>query len=272
VTGTASEIALGRPYAQSIGFDNVIRSEWTKLRSVRSTYWTMAAAFAATVVLSAATCLRYAYLLRHGQDGGGFDPTALSLNGIYLAQLAAGALGVLTISAEYSTGMIRASLGAVPQRRAVLAAKGIVFVATTFAVGELLSFISFGVGQAILSGQHAGASLHDPGVLRACFGAGLYLAAVGLLGLGLGASIRHTPGALAVFFAVLFAPSAIVDILPTSWHDTVQRILPANAGSQIFTVHNSARALGPWTGLGVFSLYAAVTVVAAVVAIDRRDA
>jgi ABC-2 type transport system permease protein len=261
------------PEAQpTIGFPNIVRSEWTKLRSVRSTFWTAGAAFLATVVLSVLTCWRYSYLLGHGQDGGGFEPTELSLNGIYLAQVAAGALGVLTISSEYGTGLIRATLSAVPQRRALLAAKGFVFALATLLVGEILSFLAYGCGQAILSTAHAGSSLSQPGVLRAVTGAGLYLTAIGMLGFGLGAAIRHTAGALSAFFGVLFAPTAIVEILPASWHDTVQKYLPANAGSQIFTMHHSPRALEPWTGLGVFCLYALVAVIAATVLISRRDA
>jgi ABC-2 type transport system permease protein len=261
-----------RPEATTIGFTNVLGSEWIKLRSVRSTYWTALAASLATVALSAVTGWRYAYLLHHGQDGGGFEPTALALNGIYLAQLFAGALGVLVISSEYGTGMIRASLTAVPQRRAVLAAKGLVFSGVTLVVGEILSFTAFGVGEAILSTAHAGSSLGQQGVFRSVAGAGLYLAAVGLLGFGLGALIRHTAGAISVFFAVLFAPTAILEIFPNNWQDTLQKFMPANAGSQIFAVHHTSRALGAWAGFGVFCCYAAIVVVAAIALVTHRDA
>lgn len=256
----------------TIGFPNVLRSEWTKLRSVRSTYATAATAFVAAVALSAVTCWRYAYLLHHGQDGGGFEPTALSLNGIYLAQLAAGALGVLVISSEYGTGMIRATLTAVPQRRVMLAAKGLVFTAATVFIGEILAFLAYGIGQAILGTAFAGSSLSQPGVLRATIGAGLYLAAVGLLGFGFGALLHHTAGALCAFFGVLFVPSALADLLPSSWHDTVQKYMPANAGSQVFAVPHNPRALSTWTGFTVFCLYITVVIAAATVLINRRDA
>ena len=178
--------------ATTIGFGNVLRSEWTKLRSVRSTYWTLLMAVLTTVALGAVICARWAYVARHDGPGNldGFDPTLTSLNGIYLAQIAVGALGVLVITSEYGTGMIRATFSAVPQRRSMLAAKGIVFGVAMLVLGEVMSFAAFGIGQALLSGAHAGASLGQPGVLRAVIGAGLYLSAAGLLGFGLGTMIR----------------------------------------------------------------------------------
>ena len=156
---------------------------------------------------------------------------------MYLAQIAIGTLGVLVISSEYGTGMIRATLSAVPQRRAVLAAKARLR-ACTLMVGELLTFAAFVIGQAILSTAHAhvsgiqaSASLIDRS-LRAVIGGGLYLTAVGLLGFGLGALIRHTAGALSAFFGVLFASArSLTCCRPrgATHHD----YMPANAGSQI---------------------------------------
>ena len=211
--------------ATSVGFGNVMRSEWTKLRTVRSTYWTAVIAVLATVALGAVICARFATEIDNGKQSlDGFDPTLTSLNGIYLAQVAIGTLGVLMISSEYGTGMIRATFMAVPQRRLVLAAKAMVFAAATFVAGEGMSFAAFGVGQLILGDAHpptapkarVAAALGDPDVLRAVFGAGLYLTAVGLLGFGLGALIRHTAGALSAFFGVLFALTVLVDLLPSS--------------------------------------------------------
>lgn len=260
--------------ATTIGFGNLLRSEWTKLRSVRSTYWTTLLALLTTVALGAIICLRWAQIIRSGGPGklDGFDATLTSLNGIYLAQIAIGALGVLVISSEYGTGMIRATLAAVPQRRAVLAAKGLVLGGATLALGEMLSFASFGIGQAILAGVHGGASLRDPGVLRAVVGGGLYLAVVALLGFGLGAMIRHTAGALSAFFGLLFGGSVIVALLPTGWRNDLLPYMPANAGSQIFTIVRTHGALSPWTGLGVFSLYALVALTAGFFLMQRRDA
>jgi len=257
----------------TIGFPNLLRSEWTKLRSVRSTYWTAGLAVLASVALGIVICARNAYNINHGQQSlDGFDPTLTSLNGIYIAQVAIGVLGVLTMSSEYGTGMIRATLTAVPQRRAVLAAKGLVFAAATFVAGEIMSFTAFGIGQVLLARAHAGASLSQPGVLRATVGGGLYLTVVGLLGYGIGALVRHTAGALSAFFGVLFALTVVTDLLPTTWRNQVINYLPANAGSQILTVIHPARALTPWAGLGVLCLYALAALAAATVLITRRDA
>ncbi|MDT4894621.1 MAG: type transport system permease protein [Pseudonocardiales bacterium] len=257
----------------TIGAGNLIRSEWTKLRSVRSTYWTGIVAVLATTGLGIGLSIRWQRdLTAHPLRSDGFDATLTSLNGIYLAQVAIGALGVLVISSEYGTGMIRATLGAVPQRRAMLAAKAAVFAACTVAISELTSFLTFGIGQAVLHRARAGASLADPGVLRAVIGGGLYLTAVGMLGFGLGALIRHTAGALSAFFGILFALTAIADLLPTNWRNDVIEYLPANAGSQILTVLPTKDSLPPWTGLGVLCLYALAPIIAAFVLIKHRDA
>jgi ABC-2 type transport system permease protein len=259
--------------ASTIGVGNVLISEWTKLRTVRSTYWTSIIAALATLGLGIGLCIRWERDFSvHPLDKIGFDSTLTSLNGIYLAQVAVGALGVLVISSEYGTGMIRATLGAVPQRRVMLAAKCAVFALCTFLAAELVSFATFLIGQAILAHSGVGASLSSSADLRAVFGAGLYLTAVGLLGFGLGAAIRHTAGALSAFFGILFALTAIVDLLPTNWRNDLIKYLPANAGSQVFTVRPDHDALAPWTGLGVLCLYSVAALVIAFVLIDRRDA
>lgn len=167
--------------------------------------------------------------------------------------------------------MIRATLTAVPQRRALLAAKGLVFAIATLIACEIMSFTAFGIGQALLARAHAGASLSQPGTLRATIGGGLYLTAVGLLGFGIGALVRHTAGALSAFFGILFALTAVTDLLPTNWRNDVINYLPANAGSQIITVIHPSRALAPWAGLGVLCLYTLAALTAATILITRRD-
>lgn len=255
-----------------LGFSNLLRSEFTKLRSVRSTYWTAAVAVLGTFAVAVIICIQTRINIETGKDSlAGFDATLTSINGLYIAQIAIGTLGVLAISSEYGTGMIRATMAAVPQRRTVLAAKGLVFAACSFVVGEVLSFAGFAVGQSILAPAHASVGLDHPGALRAVVGGGLYLTAVGLLGFGLGALIRYTAGALSAFFGVLFASTALVDLLPTSWRNTVIDYLPANAGSQILTTVPTRSALGPWTGLGVLCLYAATATVAALIVVKWRD-
>lgn len=254
----------------TIGFDNVLRSEWTKLRSVRSTY--LSTGLVVLMMIGLGTFLGARWAHESGALPDNFDPTNVTLSGVYLAQIVVGALGVLAISSEYTTGAIRATFAAVPQRRAVLAAKALVVAAATFVVGEVLSFVSFGIGQALLSSKQAGVSLGDPGVLRAVFGAGLYLTAVVLLGFGLGAAIRHTAGALCAFFGLLFAPNVIIELLPTSWRNAIIDYLPANSGSQIFTIVKVKGSLAPWAGLGVFCLYAAAALLIALLLVNRRDA
>jgi ABC-2 type transport system permease protein len=262
-----------RPQPATIGFANVLRSEWTKLRTVRSTYITATIAVLASIALSVIICARTAYNIKHGhQSLDGLDPTLTSLDGLYIAQVALGALGVLTISSEYGTGMIRATLAAVPQRKVMLAAKGLVFAAALLIAGEIMSFSAFGIGQALLSPAHAGVSLAQSGALRAAVGGGLYLTAVGLLGFGLGALVRHTAGALSAFFGTLFALPALIDLLPTNLRNDIINYLPANAGSQIMTVIPNKGALPPWEGLGVLTLYAFAALSAAALLIGRRDA
>jgi ABC-2 type transport system permease protein len=273
MTTVAPVVAPARSLQRSAPrFAHLLRSEFTKLRSVRSTYWTAAAAVLGTIAVAIIICIHWRINIETGKDSlDGFDATLTSINGLYLAQIAIGALGVLAISSEYGTGMIRATMAAVPQRRTALAAKGLVVAACTFVVGEVLSFGAFAVGQVILAPAHASVGLADPNVLRAVIGGGLYLTAVGMLGFGLGALIRHTAGALSAFFGVLFASTALVDLLPTSWRNTVIEYMPANAGSQILTTLPTRNALSPWTGLGVLCLYAATAVLAAVLLLNRRD-
>ena len=168
--------------------------------------------------------------------------------------------------------MIRATLTAVPQRRTMLAAKAVVLAAATTLVGEITSFSAFGLGQAILSGKHIGVSLGDPGALRATTGAGLYLAATATLGFGLGALIRHTAGALSALFGLLYAGTAVIDLLPTDWRNKLINYMPVNAGSQVLAVRHTTGALGAWTGFGVFLCYAAAVMISALLLINRRDA
>ena len=256
----------------TIGFGNILRSEWTKLRSVRSTFWTVGVAVVLGLAVGVIQCVESRSNILGGKEGvHGFDAPLSSLVGVYIAQVAFGALGVLAITSEYGTGMIRATVAAVPQRRAMVAAKQIVLTGSVLVVAEVLSFVSFGIGQAILSPAHVSVGLGAPGALRATVGGGLYLTAVAVLGFGLGALIRHTAGALSAFFGILFALTVVVDLLPTNLRNDLINYLPANAGSQIITTHPTIDALSPWVGLGVLCLYAVVPLIAAFALIERRD-
>jgi hypothetical protein len=201
------------------------------------------------------------------------DSVRVSLGGLHLSQIAIGLLGVLAITSEYGSGMIRATLAAVPQRRLLLAAKALVLTAAaavTGIAGCLAAYLAF---QAFLpAGDAMRTTLDDPGVLRAVTGAGLYLIVLALLGFGLGAVLRSSAAAVAVLFGVLFVPSLLAALLPSSWQDTIGRYLPMNAADTVYTVRPQPHMLTPWAGLGVFSLYAAAALAAGLVLIGRRDA
>lgn len=250
---------------------DVLRSEWTKLRSVRSTYWTAIVGAVAAIGITVLGTLSFVHNFAPS-DLEGFDAANFTLQGLYAAQLAIGALGVLTITGEYATGMIRTTLTAVPQRRMLLTLKGAVFCACTLVLGEVMSFASFGIGQAILHQRQAGVSLADAGVARAVIGGGLFLTLVGWLAFGLGSVFRRTAGALTAFFGVLFLPSALIDLLPHAWRANTMKYAPANAGTQILATHHQHGMLGPWSGLAVLALYAAIAFGAALFFIGRRDA
>lgn len=251
---------------------DVLRSEAHKLRSVRSTYWILLAAAVFNVGLPVAVAVVIPGALSE-EDKQSVDAIRLSLAGMHLSQIAIGVLGVLVVTSEYGTGLIRVTFSAVPLRRLVLAAKAVVFAAAALIVGTVSSFAAYGAFDAIVTDPALSSSLGDPGVLRAVTGGGLYLAVLGLLGLGLGGIIRSTAGAVSVLLGLLFVPSILLELLPHTWQTTVGPYLPMEAGSQIFIAqHRGADELGPWAGMGVFLLYAAVALAASLVLVDRRDA
>lgn len=258
-------------YSPLSGFADVLRSELCKLRTVRSTYWTLFAAVVFNVALAGLLAIFIPDQLS-AHDKATFDSTRVSLGGIHLSQIAFGVLGVLVITSEYATGMIRATLSAVPQRRLMLAAKGIVLTVTSLIVGIPSCLAAYFVFQALLSDNSLQSSISDPGVLRAVTGGGLFLTVLGLLGLGLGTIIRASAGAIAGVLGLLFVPQILVSLLPHSWKATIGPYVPMQAGSAIFSVHREGDALGPWTGFGVFCLYAAVALGVGFLLINRRDA
>jgi ABC-type transport system involved in multi-copper enzyme maturation permease subunit len=191
---------------------------------------------------------------------------------VFLAQLAIGVLGVLVISAEYTTGMIRTTLTAVPHRRMLLCAKAAVFTVVAFVVSTVAAFVAFFAGQSVLAGKNADVVLSDPGVLRAVLGAGVYLTLIGLLGLALATLLRRTAGAIATLFGLVLVLPALVDALPSPWNTDVGKLLPINAGRAMFTVRPNPDLLSPGGGLVALLVTVAVVFVLALVAIERRDA
>ncbi|MFF0018017.1 ABC transporter permease subunit [Streptomyces sp. NPDC005374] len=261
-------------YGKTTAFVNALRSELLKIRSVPSTFWTLACAVVFNVVLAAVVAVLIPGRLS-AADRKTTDSIQLSLAGLHLSQVAIGVLGVLVITSEYSTGMIRATLSAVPKRSSVLSAKAVVFAAAAVIGGTISSFAAYFAFEAFLPSDagYMKTSLSDPGVLRAVMGGGLYLAVLGLLGLGLGAVLRSSAGAIAALFGLLFVPQIFVQLMPGNWRDSIGPYLLMNAGSDIFVAsQREAASLSPWTGFGVFCLYAAIALTAGFVSITRRDA
>ena len=252
----------------------VVLSEWIKLRSLRSTLFTLLAAVALTVGLGVLiSALRANDFNRNGfGPGPHFDSTLVSLRGVYLSQLPIGVLGVLMITGEYATGMIRATVAAVPKRLPVLWAKALVFTFTAFVVGGVASLAAFLGGQAMLHNANLGVGLGSPGAARAVLGGALYLTVVGLLGVGLGFLIRNTAGAIATLFGLLLVLPAIAAALPASLYNDVFRYLPMVAGTQALTTVPDPTLLTPWQGIGVFALYAVAAISAGALVFRRRDA
>jgi ABC-2 type transport system permease protein len=252
----------------------VLAAEWIKLRSVRSTYLILAFAAAAAVVIG--------YLVTHAdvtrwatmtaQAKASFDPVGDSFSGLGLAQLAFGTLGVLVISSEYATGLIRTTFAAVPRRRAVLAAKAAVAGAVSLAAGEAIAFATFFTGQQALSAQHLQVTLADPGVLRGVLAAGFYLAVMAWTGLGLGALIRHTAGAITTMSAVVFLLPKIIPALPAPWNVQAGNYTLNLAAQQMIAQHPHPGYFGAGPSFLVVAAYAAAALAAAAVVITRRDA
>lgn len=255
---------------------DLARSEWTKLRTVRSTMWTLVIIVVLGLGISAIATAetRANWSTMSPQSIATFDPVSLSLVGLFIAQFAMGVLGVLVITSEYSTGTVRAVFAAAPQRMRVLLAKILVFGALAIVVAEVVSFASFFLGQALLTSPAIHDTLSSPGALRAVAGCGLFIAALGLLALGLGTIIRHSAGAISCFVGILLILPLLIQALPSSIALDVRRFLPDRIGVTMITTNGSsgAGAFSPWVGLLVLVIYAVVANVVGAVLLSRRDA
>jgi ABC-2 type transport system permease protein len=252
----------------------VVHSEWIKFRTLRSTFFTMVAAVGALVGIG--WLFSYVFMSQWShmppRRRADFSAITTPLNGFFLAQLAIGVLGVLVISGEYSTGMIRATLSAVPGRLPVLWAKSLVFTAVTFVTMLVSAFLAFFGGQLLFTSKHLDTSLSAPHALRVVFGVALYLTVVGLLGVAFGALFRNTAGAIAAVFGMLLVLPILGELLPSTWSPHVTPYLPSNAGQDLVTLRPDPGSLAPWTGFGVFCIYAVVALAAAAILLKRRDA
>jgi hypothetical protein len=279
----------------------VINSEWIKFRSLRSTWWSIAGALLASVGLGILiSALRGNDLANNGVHfqvgspdgttvapgpGGapgaifmhGFPEAAgLSLRGFMLAQLAVGILGVLFVTGEYSTGMIRATLGAVPKRVPVWLAKAVVFAVSMFVISLIAAFTAFFIGQAALSAHpiHYGVSLGDPSSLRAVFGAAFYMLCVGLMGVGFGFAIRNAGGAIAGLFGLILVLPLLTNALPSSWQPDTQKALPLFAGQSLMEtgVTDYGSSLTPGPAALLLAGWAVLLLVVGLATLLRRDA
>ena len=275
-----------RPGRSRATFAGALRSEFTKLVSVRSTYWTLLAMVIACVGIGALFSYGHASQVLGATNPGARHAALVnarsgaltdSLFGLLIGQLVIAVLGALTITSECTTGMVRTTLTALPRRGTVYAAKAIVFAVVALAAGLTASFASFFTGQLLLSTAHASVSLSQPGVLRAVIGAGLFLAVCGLLSFGLGGILRHTAGAITGAIGLLFVTWILSQFLPgppSGWlgQADIDKWIPFNAGGAVWEHVSGLNMLSPWTGFAVFCGYAAVAVTGGLVVFLRRDA
>jgi ABC-2 type transport system permease protein len=266
------------PSRRRAAFLGLLLAEWTKIRSVRSTVWTLISFVVLTIGLTAG--ITALVVSSWGKPGSGegqvrivADPVGFILGaGIGLGQLTICVLGVLVITSEYSTGVIRASLLAVPRRIPMLIAKLVVFAAMLIVLSEIVAFGSFFLGSLLLHSK-VPVALSDPGVTRAVVGAGLYLTVLGMFAVAIGALIRHTAGAIATVIGAVLVLPIITNFLPGNWGHHINSYLPEQAGSMIYQTHQQAgQVLTSWQGFGVFSLWTAVLLGVAGYLLVRRDA
>ena len=289
-------VPAAAPAAHRGRFIGDLQAEWTKIRSVRSTMWTLII----FVVVSLGLTALFTWLTlnnlsngRHGSAASGLvtDPVNFILGtGLGLGQLAICVLGALVITSEYSSGVIRASLLAVPRRYPMFLAKALVFAVIVFVIGEIVAFASFFIGAALVNhhvitnsyfvAHHTinvhheiTVSLSQPGVTRAVFGSGLYLTVLGLFALAIGGLIRHTAGAITAVIGMVLVIFPLAGLLPSSWGAHIHAYLPTIAG-QLITAdkHQSGQLLSPWQGFGVFCAWTALLLIIGAYLLKRRDA
>jgi ABC-2 type transport system permease protein len=255
-------------------FTDAVRAEWTKIRTVRSTLWTLLVAVVLAVGLGALISALAAngYAQGRGNIRTSWDPTGVSMSGLTFAQLAIAVLAIIFITSEYSSRAIGTSLTAVPRRSRFLAAKAVVIGGICLVFTEILSFVAFFVGQALISGHAPTANLSQPNVLRAMIGGGLYAVLLGLISLSLGAMLRNAAGAIAVIVALLFVLPVVAAALPSSIEHTVEEWWPTQAGGQVTNVIRGSHTLSPWEGFAVMCAFTAILLAGAFAAINRRDA
>jgi ABC-type transport system involved in multi-copper enzyme maturation permease subunit len=254
----------------------VARAEWAKLWSLRSTWITLGLGLLFLLAFGTIAALQFKSRSASGQpmddDFANATPYSLALFGVPFALIALGVLGVLTTSGEYTTGMIRSTLAAVPRRLPVLWAKAAVYGAVAFAVGVTGAFVSFAVSSGILSGTATAMSFSDDGVVAGLLGAGLYLGLVGVIGVALGAVLRSSAGGISALVGTFLLVPGLMSLLPKSWRTDITPYLPSNAGESIFALHHATGTLSAGAGLLVLLGWTVLALGGAAFRLKRADA
>jgi ABC-type transport system involved in multi-copper enzyme maturation permease subunit len=278
---TVTETAPRRPEAPAPAHDDwpgLLRAEWTKIRSVRSTIWSLIAFVVVAIGFSALIALVISNTWNSPGSRDGHvqlhtDPTSVLYGaGFGFGQLALCVLGVIVITSEYSTGAIRSSLLAVPRRLPMLAAKVLVFALLELVVSAITVFVVFFITTSILH-SHITITLGQPSVLRATIGGILYLVVLGLFAMAIGGLIRHTAGAIATVIGLVLVVPPLISLIPGTIANHIHGYFPTVAGQLVGqTIQESGDVLSPWQGFGVFCLWTAVLLAACSVLLVRRDA
>lgn len=278
MTADTLSAAPARTTVRKVTGRRVLRSEWAKFWSLRSSWITLGVALFLLMLFGAIASATYSpdALPSDGPPGpgagGDSDAVSLALTGVTFASLAVGVLGVLLSAGEYSTGMIRSTLAAVPRRLPVLWSKSAVIGVIALVCTTIAALAAFQLGALGLDGEKIALSLGDDGVLRSLAGAGAYLGLVAVFGVALGVLIRSSAGAIAALVGILLILPGLASLLPDSWYDTMNPYFPSNAGAAVYALQDSSDALSPGAGLAVFAGWVALTLAGAAYRLVRTDA
>ncbi|WP_433042673.1 ABC transporter permease [Dactylosporangium sp. CS-033363] len=275
LTETRPEVVRTAAPAYKVTGARVVRSEWYKQWSLRSTWITLGLALLFLLAFGAIAALRYRSMSSAGQvdpDFAGSTAYSLALFGTTFATIALGVLGVLTTAGEYTTGMIRSTLAAVPRRLPVLWSKAAVYGVIAFVAGTLGALGAFLISSAVLSGTDKAMGLSAGGVLTGLLGAGAYLALAGVIGVALGALLRSTAGGISAFVGLFLLVPGLMSLLPKSWRTDITPYLPSNAGESIFALHHVSGTLTAGAGLLVLLGWTVLALAGAAIRLLRTDA